>query len=296
VVPRFHKITVRELLAHSSGIDPTTLIQDVAATQLANHPLPMTVTDAIQYIAAQKLPNEPGKVYAYNDAAYFLLGAVDIQLRGQELAPLGFIDSMLENMLLPLGMHRVRPAMELIGDQPPDEARYATYGNRALSVMSAAQPQVDDNYGDESLAVGLGAKGLSASVVDVARLLASFSKSEPHPILNAATRTLMFQNGIATKAASESGSDVRSGHGFDDVTSVGNDEYHAQKGGQFTTSQDMIYLETEKGGVSYVVCWAGVSGSSWYPKWDAVLSAARAHNFHGANLFPNFLSAATLRP
>ena len=290
---QFEKITVRHLLDHSSGLDADVVWQDSTVAAAANHPLPAKVEDLVHYLAKHKLAATPvGSSFFYNNAGYFLLGVVVSQLRGQPWTPEGFVAALKKPMLDRLHMAHVRPAQSLQSQQLAGEARYEIFaGQQGANVMVPNGGQVPVGYGDANLANLGGAGGLSASAVDVARLVATLTLKTGNPIFSAGTRKLMFDNGVQTLANPDNhpSDGKRAGHGFDDVTTAGDGEWHGQKGGYLSTSQNMIYFETEKGGISYVLCWAGHTiDQSWYPRFDALLNFARGHDWGTTDLFPHF--------
>jgi hypothetical protein len=191
----------------------------------------------------------------------------------------------IESMLQPLHITRVRISPSIIDTFPPNEARYHNHPSEYLltgaNVMSSNPPVVVQAYGDGNLGNYEGSGGLSASVVDVARLLAALNMFKNNPILDKDTIQELFSNASAV-----------GGHGFDGVRVLDlvHNVYAGDKGGYLGKSQNSVYLTTE-GGISYVICWNGhtiTSGNAWYPAFTAVLEAANQDLFRTGDFFPSF--------
>ena len=72
------------------------------------------------YIATLKLDSPPGQTQVYSNCGYYLLGRLAAKLRGTA-AP---IDAYRKHLMAPLGITRIRNAVDLLKAQPADEARY----------------------------------------------------------------------------------------------------------------------------------------------------------------------------
>ena len=117
---------------------------------------------------------------------------------------------MKKLVLTPLACKRTRSWISLVGKQAADEARYQLSLFEPLkgliplqispSVKSPAQPIVPSQYGSWDMELFDGAGGLSAAVVDVARLAAMFSVRSSNPVLEADTIDNLFEAAaIATR-------------------------------------------------------------------------------------------------
>jgi hypothetical protein len=215
-------------------------------------------------------------------------------------------------VLKPLGITRVREARSLEDAQLPDEARYhpvplkvspptkgppapdpvvvKTNTPTAQSVLTPDQPMVTLGYGETNMENCDGSGGLSAAVTDVARLLAALSLREHNPILDDATITSMLANAAADTADPKLAK-AWGFHGFDGVgvTDASKGLYWGYKGGDLSTSQNGIYFERE--GISYVICWNGLTpdpSRPFYPTFAKVLTAARNHDWGNTDLFPKY--------
>jgi len=93
-------VTVRHLLAHTSGIKSFTNIPDVTERLTF---LPTTRDEILALIANERLEFAPGERYAYNNTGYYLLGHIIEKASGQRYA-----DFLQERIFAPLGMEATR--------------------------------------------------------------------------------------------------------------------------------------------------------------------------------------------
>jgi CubicO group peptidase (beta-lactamase class C family) len=251
-----------------------------------NAQLPCTPSQLASFCASEQLFAIPGdrSSVRYNNTGYFMLSQIVARLRNVS----SFEAAITPTLLQPLGITRVRESRTLVATQASDEARYHSSPlQTANSVMSPDQPMVPLGYGETNLENGDGTGGLSAAVTDVARILAALSLREGNPILDDGTLLMLLNNSAAN-----------GGHGFDWVQAV-NGIYRGVKGGLLSTSANSIYFTT--GGLSYVICWNGLSpkGEEWYPIFSYMLCAAEKaverHVWDGIDLFPQY-GMASLRP
>jgi hypothetical protein len=125
VDPEFGSITVQQLLEHTSGLktdefaDATAVVNAFHSAGLpASLPVNQTMTD--QYIATLARDFDPGTTQKYSNCGYYLLGRLVAKLRGTA-SP---IDAYRKHLMAPLGITRIRSAVDLLKAQPTDEARY----------------------------------------------------------------------------------------------------------------------------------------------------------------------------
>jgi CubicO group peptidase (beta-lactamase class C family) len=273
--PRFGQVTIRQLLQFNSGIAPELVTQVVEATQAAGSPLPATLDQVAAYCASHCLDHTPGTFSMYNNTAYFLLGRIVARLRGQT----NLIEALRPYLLAPLGMTRVRQSRSLVGRQAADEARYHPRPMKMPgSVMSPDRPPVLDCYGGFDVEILEGAGGLSAAVVDVARLLAALTLQHDSPILDQATRDSLFANATL------------GGHGFDGMILADPAQgfYTGGKGGLLNSSQNKFDLNT--GGLSLVMCVNGndETGVPWVEPVTEIATTQASQAWAGTDLFPQF--------
>jgi CubicO group peptidase (beta-lactamase class C family) len=89
------KITIEHLLTHTSGIKSYTSIPEWIPLWRKD----MTTSEMIALFKDKPMDFAPGERYAYNNSAYFLLGAIIEKLSGQTYA-----DFIEKNIFAPLGM------------------------------------------------------------------------------------------------------------------------------------------------------------------------------------------------
>jgi CubicO group peptidase (beta-lactamase class C family) len=90
------KVTIHELLNHTSGILPYTSMPNVWSDSLRNH---YDQDYMIKHFHSGDLQFEPGTQFAYNNTGYYLLGAIAEKVTGKKLGQL-----LKERILTPLGM------------------------------------------------------------------------------------------------------------------------------------------------------------------------------------------------
>ena len=109
--PAFARITVRQLLQHTSGLDKhRALFFDEGATDWH---------DAVRQIVALPLASDPGRVFRYTNADFAILGELIEQLTG-----LPFEEAARQLVLEPLGI--TSAVMVGTSEQPDGDPWYAT--------------------------------------------------------------------------------------------------------------------------------------------------------------------------
>lgn len=91
------KVTIENLLTHSSGIFNYTEIVDEEDSAIVNHPIPKEKITGI--IFEKPLEFTPGSRYSYNNSGYFLLGLIIEKVTGQPYEQVA-----KDNIFTPLGM------------------------------------------------------------------------------------------------------------------------------------------------------------------------------------------------
>jgi CubicO group peptidase (beta-lactamase class C family) len=294
---RFGSITIKNLLEHTSGLNTDAFSNGVAVVQAftaAGHAASLPVTQPMtdSYIASLPMVSDPGTVQAYSNCGYYLLGRVVARLRGTD-AP---IDAFQPYLFDPLGISRIRSAVDLVSAQLPDEARYqaATIDSSspsdlqvAPSLMTPAQPLVAAGYGNDELAIGQGAGGLSAATTDLARLIAILIDRNDNPALKRATLVAMLSD--AATLASTPGM-TRAGYGLDGASNLGGGSFYGQKGGLIINAASVLQFDSDWG---FALCFgspAQLPGVTpvWYPDYVPVMNIAKSTSWGTRDLFPLF--------
>lgn len=295
---RFEQVTLRDLLEHTSGLQPDdfssgpSVVDAWKAAGHANVEMPVTRAQAESYIASEQLVSPPGMTQVYSNCGYFLIGRMLASLAGVPDAV-----TACQQLFEPLQITRVRNSVSLVANQYPDEARYQTYyqleqGSTFLrdppypvsgvSQVSSDGLLVPDWYGNVQMEVLETAGGLSAAVTDIARLIAMVLSPNDTPAMARATIVEMMNNAVACQAKYGQ----RAGHGWDTCAALGGDLYHAQKGGAEDTNHSVVQVDGDWG---FVVVWAGsaYTASDWYPDYPTVMDIAKTVNWT-EDLFPAF--------
>jgi CubicO group peptidase (beta-lactamase class C family) len=243
-------------------------------------PVDGRMTDRYMATHPASAPPQPP---AYNNWGYVLLGHAVMARTGHPT-----LQAALDELLLaPLSITGLRPARTRVESQAADEARY--HPSRLVTGASVVDPdrrlRAWGYGGFWNLERDDAGGGISASVVDVARLLAMLDIRTSNPVLEPATIASLF--GLAAAGG---------GHGFDAaaVIDAAAGSYYGMKGGSLPeSSQNCARYMT--GDYSMVICWnrsdigEGAGGDGWwYPDFPAVLNAARASSWTAGDLFPQF--------
>ena len=80
--PLWHKVTIHHVLLHKIGFN--TGLLDIDTDDASSY----QTNDYLQIVLNTKLTYEPGSVYQYSDAAYYLLSRVVYEVSGMELSDL----------------------------------------------------------------------------------------------------------------------------------------------------------------------------------------------------------------
>ena len=281
-------ITIAHLLEMTSGITTSVLGTDPQVSTT----LPITAYQTANWLSGRPLGNVPGDrtKATYSNAGYLLLGLVVAKLRGHD----SFIGALQAFVAGPLHMSHTVATVDRADQQITGEARYHSRPlQTGASVVNTGQPPCALGYGDCNVQNTGGGGGISASAVDVARLLAAIGAHADTPLMKHTTAQTWLA-AAATASATLSGPDAHGYHGFDSLAQ-GNGVFSGYKGGSLSTSQNGIWLTT--GGISTVLCWNGATPNppGWYPNYPDLLTAATAQTWGAADLFPTY-GMPTLTP
>ncbi len=133
------RVTIHQLLNHTSGIPSYTDPPDFFANESRN---PYKVADFVKKFSSGDLAFEPGTKFAYNNSAYYLLGAIIEKVTGKTYAQV-----MRENIFEPAGMKNSGYDMSA----PVIEKRASGYGKRSNGYVNAPYLDMSLPYSAGSL-------------------------------------------------------------------------------------------------------------------------------------------------
>jgi len=170
----WNKITIRNLLSHTSGI------KDFINEPTASIRLDVTEEDVLKATAPRPLNFQPGEKYAYSNTNYHLLAMVIRKLTGKSYG-----DFLKERIFVPLGMTSTR--VNSLSDIIPNRASgYAWVKNRLQN----------GQYVAESI-LSYGGGGIVSSARDMARWAMAFNDQRllKKSSIDAAWTAMKFNDG-----------------------------------------------------------------------------------------------------
>jgi CubicO group peptidase (beta-lactamase class C family) len=292
--PRWADITIRHLLESDSGIDQGLMYASAAAAQAAGAPLPATHAQLLSYATTKMLTGAPGDKHnsVYGNFDYMFLGEIIAKLHGSS----SFVQALADLVLTPLHQSHTHGSRSRIVDQVPGDARHhmtvydtagwALYPFEVLpSVREPGHKLVPTHYGALDYEMFTGAGGLSASVVDMARLGAMFSVTSGNPVLETATITAQLQDAVnATNSLKTSAG--KGSHGYYGLDWATHDPvsgaYTAAKGGWLPGQGTVLQFTT--GGFTYALAINGNADVKF--DWlTPIAMAAQNHAWGADDLF-----------
>lgn len=123
-IPNGNKITIRQLLTHSSGIYDYTSDLEREDSAVICHPVPKE--RILRQFASQPLDFEPGTSYRYSNSGYFLLGMIIEKITGKS-----WEENVREEILDPLNMDHT--GFDFNGLKDPKKARGYQFFNEERS-------------------------------------------------------------------------------------------------------------------------------------------------------------------
>jgi CubicO group peptidase (beta-lactamase class C family) len=302
---RWADITIRHLLESDSGIDQGLMYASAAAAEAFGAPLPATHAQLLSYATTKTLTGRPGDRHnsVYGNFDYLLLGEIVKKLHGSG----SFVHALRELVLAPLHQMHTHGSRSRVADQLPGDARhhmtvYDPAGGWALypfevlpSVREPGGKLVPTHYGALDYEMFTSAGGLSASVVDMARLGAMFSVDANNPVLKPATISLQLQ--YAADATGElttaSGDPSHGYYGFDWARKDGSGAFTASKGGWLPGQGTVLQVTT--GGFTYALAINGNADVAF--DWlTPIAAAAERHAWGDGDLFASAFGMPSLAP
>ena len=191
--PRLKSITVRHCLHHTGGWDRDVsgdpMFRSVEIAQAIGVSAPAQPEGIIRYMLGQQLDFDPGARFAYSNFGYCVLGRVIEKISG-----LSYPEFVQQQVLTPLGIHRMRLGASLERDRAPGEVRYFTRNNdRGASVFPTCPGTVPEPYGTFCLEAMDSHGGWLASAVDLARFAAGMDASEHNNCLNSEALKILYE-------------------------------------------------------------------------------------------------------
>ena len=263
--PRWAKITIRHLIESDSGLWQGLFYSSAAASKAFGTPLPTTSAQLLSYATSQMLTGEPGDKNnaVYGNFDYLLLSNVVARLAGTTT----FEQALTQLVLQPLHQTHTRGSRSRTQDQLPGEARhhmtvYRPKGGWQLYPFEVLRTEREPDgklapthYGNLDYEIFAGAGGLSASIVDMARLGAMFSDRTGNPVLSATTidnmLTACANAGATLKTSAGKGSHGYYGLDWVSVHDAADHVYTGEKGGWLPAHQTVLHFTT--GGFGYAL-------------------------------------------
>jgi CubicO group peptidase (beta-lactamase class C family) len=303
--PRWADITIRHLLTSDSGIDQGLMYRSADAAKAFGAPLPATHAQLLGYATTKLLTGKPGDPHnsVYGNFDYMLLGEIVAKLHGSG----SFVQALEELVLAPLHQSHTHGSRSRVADQPAGDARhhmtaYDPAGDWALypfevlpTVREPGAKLVPTHYGALDYEMFSSAGGLSASVVDMARLGAMFSVNANNPVLKPTTISKQLQDAVnATGELTTASGDPSHGYfGFDWARKDSFGSFTASKGGWLPGQGTVLQVTT--GGFTYVLAINGNADVDF--DWmTPIAAAAEGHAWAGDDLFHTVYGMPSLAP
>lgn len=176
--PRLERITVRQLMQHSGGWDPSRSFDPMfmpwtrRAAEAVGAPAPASCETVIRFMRGQRLDFDPGTAYAYSNFGYCVLGRVVEAASGQR-----YEEYVRAQVLERAGITRMRIGRTLLQGRAEGEVRY--YGFPGQGTAPSVFPeggQVPLPYGGFYLEAMDSHGGWIASAVDLVRFASALSR------------------------------------------------------------------------------------------------------------------------
>lgn len=184
--PRIRKITILQLLQHTSGWDwdklpdPIGIPHEVA--KALNKPLPVSPADVIRYTLSLKLQHNPGERYAYLNVGYLMLGRLIEHVSGQH-----YEAYVKEHVLKPVGISHMQLGHAWVGALAKNETHYYDSKHRVWPAVRGPHlgAKVPIVYGGENLEGFEAHGGWIASGIDLVKFASDFDRPESSKLLPA---------------------------------------------------------------------------------------------------------------
>jgi CubicO group peptidase (beta-lactamase class C family) len=304
--PRWADITIKHLLESDSGIDQGLMYASAAAAQAAGAPLPATHAQLLSYATTKMLTGAPGDPHnsVYGNFDYMFLGEIVAKLHGSG----SFVQALQDLVLAPLHQSHTHGSRSRVADQPAGDARHhmtvfdpaASWALFPFEVLPTVREPggklAPTHYGALDYEMFTSAGGLSASVVDMARLGAMFSVTSGNPVLAPATIAAQLQDAVAATQTLETSSGAAS-HGYYGLDWATHDAasgaFTGSKGGWLPGQGTVLQFTT--GGFTYALAINGNADVTF--DWlTPVAAAAQGHLWGSDDLFHTVYGMPSLAP
>lgn len=292
---RWADITIKHLMESDSGINQGLMYSSVAAAQAAGAPLPATHAQLLSYATTQMLTGAPGDKHnsVYGNFDYMFLGEIIAKLHGSAT----FEQALKELVLTPLHQSHTHGSRSDAAHQVAGDARHhmTVYDPAAgwplfpfevlPTVREPGGKLAPTHYGALDCEMFTSAGGMSASVVDMARLGAMFSVTSGNPVLTAATITTQLQD-AANATATLQTAQGKGSHGYYGLDWVSHDAasgaFTGSKGGWLPGQGTVLQFTT--GGFTYALAINGNADVKF--DWlTPIAAAAQGHAWGADDLF-----------
>jgi CubicO group peptidase (beta-lactamase class C family) len=178
---RLYAITVRQLLEHTAGWDRSVPCDGyphsdapffpLHVAQMLHEPMPIGDSALIKFSLLRGLNHTPGKVYAYSNVGYLVLGKIVEKISGMDYATY-----VQKNILEPLSVNDMHLGKNLLADKDAHEVCY--YGDYSIPSCYGDGKTVPSQYGGFNLEAMNAHGGWLASAGDLTKILSSLDCSE----------------------------------------------------------------------------------------------------------------------
>jgi CubicO group peptidase (beta-lactamase class C family) len=304
---RWANITIKHLMESDSGIPQWLIYGSFSANQAFGTPLPATHAQLLSYATSQMLTGAPGDKNnaVYGNFDYILLGQIIAKLQGTQT----YEQALNQLVLQALHQTHTRGSRSLIKDQQPGEARHhmtvfdpkagwKLYPFEVLEdVRTSDDKLMPTHYGNLDYEMFSSAGGLSASVVDMARLAAMFSDLTANPVLSVDSIDKMMKD-CANAGATLRGPDGKGSHGYYglDWVSIGdaaNHIYTGSKGGWLPAQGTVVQFTT--GGFTFAIALNG-NADVKYDWMTPIANVAQNYSWAAGDLFVTSFGMPSLAP
>ncbi len=182
IPPGWRKVTIRDLLQHTSGWDPDRDDPAVEAVLRERGTFPAPPETAVRAMIGRPPSLEPGQVHRYANANYQMLGRVIEAASGQSYEAF-----VRQDVLAPLGIGRMRLGGSRPADRLPGEVRYLDGLDLGAGPDVAAEGRPVPRPYDVEMPSIDSSGGWVASAVDLVRLASAMAPAARDRVLSPET-------------------------------------------------------------------------------------------------------------